>query len=166
MEYVSVTVELCRLEAKGDYQKRDELLEILGAFPDLRIFRDCWGVTKLCSAEANDQVDVVEFDSCSKCQTKPVKAWSYVAINSAGRRLYSDPPYSVVAYQNQNGFGHLPVQGVEDRLKDLGLDRYVIGAVREHQFAHPPINYLGVDDVEQAAGPGNGTGADGPDGVA
>jgi hypothetical protein len=152
MEYLDIDAELERLRIIDDWGRAMVIAEMLDVFPGLRLFRDCWGQIKFCSQEANVQTDTIEIDSCHSCDGKPIKIWPYVVIDPGGTRLYSDPPFFVIADQNQRGFGEIPREGWEEELKAAGLDRYVIAKVRLHLRGHPPINYFEDDDGGQGQG--------------
>jgi hypothetical protein len=142
MEFVDVTEEMQRLEAEGDWGKIAELSEMVKTFPDLRLFRDHYGILKYCSAEANSEVDMMEMDSCHNCDGQPLKMWAYVTIDQRGTKLYSDPPVFIVADQNQRGFGEVPREDWQDQLEASGISRQVILKVRWHLMNHPPIDYF------------------------
>ncbi len=144
MDYVDIDEELDRLR-DGNWGLAVAIAEMADAFPDLRLFRDCWGNLKFCSAEANSEVDTMEMDSCHRCDGQPIKMWAYVVVDPNGTRLYSDPPYFTVADQNKNGFGEIPRVGWQEELEYYGISRKVIVKLKTHIAGHPPIDYFGDD---------------------
>jgi hypothetical protein len=142
MEFVDALTEIHRLEDGGDWGKLVELTEMAEAFPDLRLHRDHWGRVRFCSREINGQIGDFEVEPCSICD-HAIKIWLYGVIDAKGKRIYSDPPYFVVAHRNVAGFGVIPTKDWEQVMEAAGVSRFVIGDVRRYLSGHPPINYLG-----------------------
>lgn len=159
MEFIDIDAEVARLQLEQDDTSFDRALliaELADAYPDLKLFRDCWGMLRHCSASVNGKVTTIAVDSCHRCDGKPIKVWPYLVVGKAGERLYSDPPTFTVADQNQQGFGEIPRADWRLPLEAAGIAPSVISKVELHLKGHPPIDYLGDDDEGQGqtgAGP-------------
>jgi hypothetical protein len=164
MVFVDIDEEVDRLQLTDDWGRAVVIAELADRFPDLRLFRDCWGNLRHCSKTANPQVDAMEMDSCHNCDGKPLKVWPYLVVGKAGERLYSDPPCFTVADQNQQGFGEIPRAAWREGLEAEGIGLSVIRKVAWHLRAHPPINYFGDDNEAPGAKAASGR-ADDPDKV-
>ncbi len=156
MEYVEVGAELLRLEQALDWGRLHQLSDMAQIFDDLKLYRDCWGTLKFCSATANPEVDRLDMDSCHSCDGKPIKVWPYMAMDH-DVRIYSDPPFFIVADQNQRGFGEIPREGWNGVLTDAGLSRSVIQRVGDHLRQHPPISYFEDEANDQVGSTSEGT---------
>lgn len=162
MNYIDIDEEVARLQLEGDagFERALLIATLADEYPDLRLFRDCWGMLRHCSASVNGKVTAMAVDSCHRCDGKPIKIWPYLVVGKAGERLYSDPPAFAIADQNQQGFGEIPRAGWEAALEAAGISASVIEKVKLHVKAHPAIDYFGDDD--EAKGDRSAGGKDAP----
>lgn len=126
--------------SKSPQKKAEEIVAMRMRFPNLKIFRDHYGTMKYCSDWANPRADLLELDSCHTCEGKPLKAWPHLMVEDI--KLYADPPYVVIADQNQAGFGEVPRADWQESFLDLKIDKDLIRKVGGHLRAHPPIDYF------------------------
>lgn len=168
MEFVDIDEEVQRLQLEGDagFERALLIAELADAYPDLKLFRDCWGMIRHCSASVNGKVDRMDVDSCHRCDGKPIKIWPFLITGKAGERLYSDPPAYIIADQNQEGFGEIPRTGWMELLESYGIAASVIEKVKLHVRAHPAIDYFGDDDAGPQGSAATGSGADAPNDLA
>lgn len=156
MKYVDIDAEVAALQVTDDWGKAVVIAELADAYPDLTLYRDCWGRIRHCSKSINAKVEQMEMDSCHNCTGLPLKVWPYLMVGKSGERLYSDPPCFTVADQNPEGFGEIPRGGWLEALTAAGISTSVIRKVEWHLRFHPPIDYFGDDDeAPDAVGTGS-----------
>ncbi len=142
MEYVELIPELRRLENEGNLAKMSLIIDLLEAFPDLRLFRDGKSLL-LVSESANSEVDTLEINSwVHDCDGKPLEIRTYLTVDQLGTRLYSDPPSFTVADQNRNGFGEIPREGWKEQLQEASINWSAISKIKDYLERHPPVDYF------------------------
>lgn len=151
MDYLDLEEELDKIEISGDWGRVIQIMDMKSAFPDLKVFRDCYGRLAFCSQEANRDVDKVEMDSCHETNGQPLTARPFVFLDKHGAKLYSEPPHFVVATQNPRGFGEIPLENWEQALVTAKVNIDMIRKIRDHLLRHQPISYLEADDEERRA---------------
>jgi len=137
MEYLDLDVEVARLNLGGDWGRAVEIVELTSSFKDMRLFRDGTSI-RYCAGEVNKNLHSVDI----RQEGDLIVAMPFAIIKPSDTPIYSDPPRFVVATQNQNGFGLIPVPGWEDKMAEVELDQNMIRFVRRHLLAHCQADYL------------------------
>lgn len=157
MEYVDIIEEIRRLEAAGAWEKLSLLDSIAEEHPDLKLFRDPYGRILFCAASAAPYTEDIELNPSSHdCDGAPLQAWVFVCVDKIGTRVYSDPPFFIVADQNVAGFGEIPRNDWRDHMKAAHISRFAMEKVADYLRRHPPINYVEDEDANAEANRGTG----------
>lgn len=99
----------------------------------------------ICAASINklcvdfDQFTQTNIDTITKEETRALYVWPYTTLEDT--KVYSNPPYFVVATENKAGFGFKPEDGIEVRLEECELPLKLIRKVRSHLKSMPPITW-------------------------
>lgn len=109
---------------RAQIREAEDKLKILALFPDLDEEVDVYGVKRLVSHYANDQVDQIEMkNACDCCDDADLLAFTFMNFN--GIRVYSDPPSFLIRKQGDTDWGW------EDRIFNAGLPAEIVLNIQE-----------------------------------
>lgn len=147
--YVDLLEHLSEVERKLGKESKSykSVSQAFKDHPNLRAYTDHLGVVRLCSADVNGSVDMMDITHRSDDGGSTI-IHPFLQVN--GQRVYADPPAYVVGYRNLDGFGEVPLPDWEVLLTDAGLSPEVIRKVKWFLGAHRPVNYDQVEEQEKA----------------
>jgi hypothetical protein len=104
-------------------------------YPDLNIYLNEAGGTLFSSASVNQMVDKVDFCFDGKL----ILALPYLENTVYGLRIYADPPFVMVGWNNSKGFGVEPYTELFEDLNKEAISTEVVSVIKNYLAARRPV---------------------------
>jgi len=128
---------------KNEYHEKikylDKLLELVSIYPDLKKHIDRWDRNRVSTKLVNHLVNDCEIKhSCGCCSDSILEVWPFIEINEI--KIYSDPIPFRIGESNSLGYGEIPWNGWQDKMKENNISEKVVQIAEKYLNDNQPID--------------------------